>query len=186
MRQSWLNVSARTSLTTDPPGADVAFAPYRASDEGWTPLGRTPLDVVSIPQGMIRLRISKAGLQPLDVAVTPQGPHSYLLDPVSEVPPGMVHVTGGRDANRFGAIGELDDFWIDRFEVTNRQFKEFVDRGGYSRREYWPEVVDATGRAVPWEAAIDRFRDATGRTGPASRSTLFPAGGLQARWPGRS
>ncbi|MGH9665379.1 MAG: SUMF1/EgtB/PvdO family nonheme iron enzyme [Bryobacteraceae bacterium] len=25
----------------------------------------------------------------------------------------------------------LDDFLIDRCEVTNRQFKEFVDQGGY-------------------------------------------------------
>jgi len=182
LRQTWLDATARTSVTTDPAGADVAFAPYRGPDEGWVALGRTPLDRVSIPRAMIRLRISKAGLHPLDVAVTPGGRHRYLLDPVSEVPPGMVHVTGGRDPNRFGAIGELDDFWIDRFEVTNRQFKDFVDRGGYSRREYWPEVIDATGRAVPWEAAIDRFRDATGRPGPATWSSgTYPDG--QAEFP---
>ena len=66
----------------------------------------------------------------------------------------------------FGAIGELDDFWIDRFEVTNRQFKEFVDGGGYSRREYWPESFVASGRTIPWEAAVERFRDTTGRPGP--------------------
>ena len=28
-------------------------------------------------------------------------------------------------------VGDVDDFWIDRFEVTNRQFKAFVDQGGY-------------------------------------------------------
>jgi hypothetical protein len=182
LRQSWLDVSAKTSITTDPAGADVAFAPYRGPDEGWVPLGRTPLDRVSIPRGMIRLRISRAGLQPIDVAATPGGQHRYRLDPESAVPPGMVRVTGGRDPQRFGAIGALDDFWIDRFEVTNRQFKEFVDGGGYSRREYWPEAVDATGRTIPWEAAVERFRDTTGRPGPSTWSSgTYPTG--QAEFP---
>jgi dienelactone hydrolase len=93
------------------------------------------------------------------------------------VPPGMVHVVGGRDPVRFGPIGELDDFWIDRFEVTNRKFKEFVDQGGYSRREYWREPFVEGGRAVPWEAAVGRFRDATGRPGPANwKDATYPAG----------
>ena len=66
------------------------------------------------------------------------------------VPPGMVRVVGGRDPVRFGLVGELDDFWIDRFEVTNRQFKEFVDQGGYRRRDYWrePFVEGGQVRAV--------------------------------------
>ena len=29
---------------------------------------------------------------------------------------------------------ELPDYWIDKFEVTNREFKKFVDAGGYSER----------------------------------------------------
>ena len=32
---------------------------------------------------------------------------------------------------------ELQDYWIDQYEVTNRQFKAFVDQGGYQKREYW-------------------------------------------------
>jgi formylglycine-generating enzyme required for sulfatase activity len=30
----------------------------------------------------------------------------------------------------------LDDHWMDKYEVTNRQFKEFVDKGGYKNRQY--------------------------------------------------
>ncbi len=39
----------------------------------------------------------------------------------------------------------MPDYFIDRYEVTNRQFKQFVDQGGYSRRELWkePSVGDA-------------------------------------------
>jgi formylglycine-generating enzyme required for sulfatase activity len=28
-------------------------------------------------------------------------------------------------------------YWIDKYEVTNRAFRAFIDDGGYSREEYW-------------------------------------------------
>jgi len=52
--------------------------------------------------------------------------------------------------------------------VTNRQFKEFVDREGYERAEYWPRPLAGDGRGVPWDEARRGFRDRTGRVGPAT------------------
>ncbi len=31
-------------------------------------------------------------------------------------------------------------YWIDRYEVTNKSFKAFVDDGGYTKREYWSDA----------------------------------------------
>ncbi len=31
----------------------------------------------------------------------------------------------------------LGDFWIGKYPVTNEEFKEFVDDGGYDRKEFW-------------------------------------------------
>ena len=53
---------------------------------------------------------------------------------------GMVFVPGGSFAmgsdrehpeERFSHVVRVDDFWIDRYEVTNAQFKEFVKATGY-------------------------------------------------------
>ncbi len=33
----------------------------------------------------------------------------------------------------------LDGYWIGRTEVTNAQYGQFVDAGGYSQREYWTD-----------------------------------------------
>jgi eukaryotic-like serine/threonine-protein kinase len=175
LRQLWLEASVPAVVTTDPEGADVAFAAYRTPTT-WFPLGRTPLDGVRHPRGLIRVRISKAGFQPIEGSVSlPR--LRYRLDPVGAVPPGMVRVVGGRDPARFGSIGDLDDYWIDRFEVTNRQFKVFVDQGGYARRDYWREPFLEGERSVPWEEAVGRFRDATGRPGPSTwTSGTFPEG----------
>ena len=176
LRQLWRNVSVPAVITTDPAGADVAFAAYRAPTI-WFSLGRTPLDGVRIPRTLVRIRISKAGFQPFEGSGSPGALPRYRLDRLDAAPLGMVRVAGGRDPVRFGAVGEVDDFWIDRFETTNRQFKAFVDQGGYGQRRYWREPFIDGGRSVPWEGAIERFRDATGRPGPATwKSGAYPDG----------
>ncbi|HEY7169955.1 MAG TPA: protein kinase [Vicinamibacterales bacterium] len=175
LRQLWADVSIPGSVTSDPAGADVAVAAYLTTT-AWVPFGRTPLDGVRLPRGQIRVRISKAGFQPIEAAVSPPG-QRFRLDPLGEAPAGMVRVRGGRDAVRFGAVGDLEDFWIDRFEVTNREYKAFVDRGGYTQRAYWREPFVEDGQALPFEQAIERFRDTTGRPAPATwRNGTYPDG----------
>ena len=62
----------------------------------------------------------------------------------------------------------MNAFLIDRYETTNRQFKEFVDRGGYRKREYWKEDFVQNGRKISWEEAMQLFVDPTGRPGPST------------------
>ena len=40
----------------------------------------------------------------------------------------------------------LDDFWIGKYPVTNQEFKEFVEAGGYQNREWWSRKVGSGGR----------------------------------------
>ena len=88
----------------------------------------------------------------------------------------MLRALGGA-ARVFGSQVQLDDYWIDRFEVTNRQFKEFVDGGGYRSREYLKEPFEQNGGTLTWEAGMGTFRDKTGRPGPATWSEgTFPWG----------
>jgi eukaryotic-like serine/threonine-protein kinase len=61
----------------------------------------------------------------------------------------------------------VQDYWIDRYEVTNRQFKEFLDKGGYRKPHYWKHEFRKDGRTLSWQAAMNMFRDSTGRPGPA-------------------
>jgi serine/threonine protein kinase/dienelactone hydrolase len=185
LTQLWLNVTFPTSVIGEPAGADIAFKRYGESNASWYPLGRTPLENLRIPRGALRLQISKAGLVPIEIASS-QPASRYRLDPPDLVPPGMVKVLGGRAHLRFGITGDLEDFWIDRLEVTNRQFKAFVDHGGYQRREYWrAPFVDGT-RTLSWDEAMAKLRDATGRPGPSTWEfgtypeghADFPVGGV--------
>jgi dienelactone hydrolase len=63
---------------------------------------------------------------------------------------------------------QLGDFFIDRHEVTQREFKRFVDAGGYSRPEFWRAPFVDGGRTLPFGEAMARFVDRTGLPGPAT------------------
>jgi len=67
-----------------------------------------------------------------------------------------------------GTTISLPDYWMDRFEVTNRQFRTFVDAGGYRTREYWKVPIIENGRTLPWDEAMTRLLDKTGRPGPST------------------
>src|SRR5438067_13601483 len=63
---------------------------------------------------------------------------------------------------------DIDDFWIDRYEVTNREYKKFVDAGAYQKREFWKQPFERGGRVLSWQEAMALLRDATGRAGPST------------------
>ena len=175
LQQLWLDLSLPQVVTTEPAGAEVAIAPYRDRLPTWVVLGRTPLPV-RLPRGPIRMRLSKAGYQTLDVASEPPRKR-YRLDPVGTAPRGMVRVSGGPLPERFGIAASLDDFWIARLEVTNREYKAFLDQGAYRNPAFWREPFVDAGRTLSWQDAMQRFRDKTGLPGPATwTSGTYPAG----------
>jgi dienelactone hydrolase len=63
---------------------------------------------------------------------------------------------------------ELPDYLIDATEVTNRQYKRFIDAGGYSDPEYWENEFVQDGSELTFEDAMELFKDRTGRPGPST------------------
>ena len=51
--------------------------------------------------------------------------------------------------------------------MTNKQFKEFIDNGGFRKKEYWKNKFIKDGKGLTWEEAIAELVDSTGRPGPA-------------------
>ena len=77
---------------------------------------------------------------------------------------------------------QIPDYWMDRYEVTNKEFKQFVDAGGYRKSEFWKQTFVENGRTLPWKEAISKFRDQTGRLAPSTWELgNYPTG--QAEYP---
>lgn len=164
--------SAVVKIETEPAGAAVSIQPY-AGHAGWRPLGRTPIQDLRLPGGIYVWKFEKEGYETEEAAFSAsRAPVRRVLEPVGSRPPGMVRIP-----NQRLPIGDLDSFYIDRCEVTNRQYKEFVDAGGYRKPDYWKQAFLLDGRSLTWEEAMARFRDRTGRPGPATwESGDYPAG----------
>jgi dienelactone hydrolase len=103
-------------------------------------------------------------------------PELMHLDPTGTLPDGMVRVPGWRqeiDDKSFS----LNDYFLGRYEVSNLEFKEFVDAAGYERQEYWVHPIVSDGNELAWSDAISGFLDTTGRLGPSTWiAGDFPAG----------
>jgi eukaryotic-like serine/threonine-protein kinase len=168
------------TVETNPPGASVLMKPYREVDERWEPLGRTPFKALRAPHANLRLRIEKEGFEPVEVESDMSGAmrfRTFTLDEEGKAPTGMVRVPGGIQEYPGLPSVELGDFWLDRYEVTNRQYKEFVDQGGYRSPVNWKEPFPKDGRVLAWEEAMALFRDSTGRPGPATwEAGTYPDG----------
>ena len=152
------------SIDSDPSGATVYFKGYDHPEREWIRLGETPI-TDALVGNPVRFRIEKEGYVPFEGS--PFGVHlTFQLFREDQIPPGMVHVADG--SAEFGEADDvaLESFWIDKYEVTNSEYKAFLDDGGYLDDRFWPPDVDRSA-----------FVDKTGRPGPAGWTLgTFPEG----------
>lgn len=158
------------SFRTNPPGAEVWVTGYAPDDNDWLRLGTTPFTTNELLLGLYRFRIVKPGFQTILGSGEARGGSTleFDLDPERAIPAEMVRIPGGRVSEPGLEDVKLNAFLIDRYEITNRQFKQFVNGGGYLKREYWTQDFVRSGRKLSWEEAMQLFRDSTGRPGPST------------------
>lgn len=179
----WQKISVLTSIETTPPGAEVWLSEYGAGEPAARFLGTTPLNQLRLARGLYRWQLKKAGYDPLEFAnVAVYGPVRHVLSTAGGVPPGMVRAQGGKIVPLIVGLDavepvDLEDYAIDKFEVTNEQFTQFVDAGGYRMTNVWRQPFLKAGRALSWSEATAGFRDRTGQPGPATWSDgMYPPG----------
>ena len=177
LEQAWDDVSLPIDVTSEPPGAGVWAKAYTDLDGEWRYLGTTPLEGIRFPRGVSRVRLEADGRRPVLDAVFNIGGFfqtawSYTLRPEGELPDEMVFVPGDKKDLMLPGIDHLEgletgDYLLDRHEVTQREYKAFVDDGGYADPSYWEHPFVDGGKTLTFEQAMARFVDTTGRPGPA-------------------
>lgn len=177
--------AAVLSLETDPPEVEVTLVPVRpgpVSDTGAArDLGRTPLSGRRVPVGEYLVRLSMERVNPLEFLVELEpGDSIHLrrsLVSTSLLTEGMVLVSDGPVPAAAGGGAVPRAYLIDRHEVTNAEFLEFVSADGYQDPSFWPETMQVEDRRLPRAEALGHFVDRTGRPGPRYWSGgLYPEG----------
>jgi len=91
----------------------------------------------------------------------------FLTNPTSpvdhcsvEIPAGAVTIGLSRDSDLFGWDNEygvhtveVPAFSIDRYKVTNRQYLEFINAGGYETRAFWSDGENSNSEDWNWKTA---------------------------------
>jgi len=182
LEKLWMASTGEVSIASVPFGADISIRPYHGDPNAWRTLGQTPLKRIRVPLDAYVLKVVESGFAPqisIFESLRPDPPGvrfasdwTWKLRPKRSVPTEMVVVPGGLVGLNYplaeAPAVRVDDFLIDRHEVTNEEYKRFLDAGGYQKREFWKQPFIKDRRAIPWEDAIAFFHDATGLPGPGT------------------
>ena len=192
LKSLWPEFTRKISLRTEPRGAKAYRAIYSDTTK-WELIGSTPLDSISIPGGaaVTRVKLELPGYRTVNRIIGPLGSLPMVLDKDNSPNAEMVRIPGGEFG---GALPGLDalkpiqmgDYYIDKYETTNADYKKFVDAGGYSKPEYWKYDFTRDGKKLSFTEAMALFVDRTGRPGPStweagdypSGQRDFPVGGI--------
>jgi serine/threonine protein kinase/dienelactone hydrolase len=164
--------SLKINVDSEPLGANIYVKLYNKPENEWEYLGISPLENVRLPIGIFRWKIEKEGYEAVLAASSSWNdslgqliPNRIfrILDKKGTIPNGMVRVPGAKTTH-----GELNAFFIDKFEVTNRQYKAFIDAGGYKKKEFWKHPFIKGGRVLTWEEAMKEFVDLSDQPGPST------------------
>jgi serine/threonine protein kinase/predicted esterase len=179
----WQDLTVKTTFGVQPDGTRIYYRDSRTARGEWTLAGQSPLIDVRLPKCELRFRFAKAGFVTREF----QRPFPEFLESEPQLslrvqqgdPEGMVHIQGvdAADWNRFPA--DLGEFFVDQYEVSNREYQAFVDAGGYGNPQYWRDVeFIREGKTITREQAMQFFVDSTGQShGPAGWiSGKFPPG----------
>jgi len=184
------SVSDLLTVTATPAGAEVQVQRLEVGGVADSvPLGVAPLRDVRLPRADYRVVVRRTGYAPLERVVSSERERAIYGDagrrvalaldllPADSVPGGMVAVPGARYTVLspdlpLGLVADLHAFFIDRFEVSNERYAEFVRSGGYSPAAHWAEAAAAGHGAAG-------FVDRTGLPGPRDWVSQRPPAGTE-------
>jgi formylglycine-generating enzyme required for sulfatase activity len=160
------------TFRSSPTGARIYISDYAAGAGDdlaeWRLVGEAPVVVDRIPLwGYYRVLATKDGFAAAERTFVQTSNVELTLHAHGQVPSGMVWVPAAVATSPAPPV-KLPEYWIDRFEVTNRRFKAFVDAGGYRKEEYWKQPFSQNGQTFSFAQALEAFHDQTGRPGPAN------------------
>jgi len=192
-------ISDVVSVTTNPAGAKIYLSRFVPAEPGKPServlVGTSPISNLRIARGEYILEIEKDGYikseRSISGAILHVGNLMVVPPPISIqqklftstlMPSQMVFVPGSEYrlvawARPTDTRAQLDDYFIDRYEVSNREYQEFINGGGYLKKQYWKYPFVKDGKTLSWEEAVSQFKDHTGLAGPRSWTNQnFPEG----------
>ncbi len=177
-------ISWTVKFYSKPSQASIYIKPYDDVDADWRFLGETPIDSIRLPRGLSIIKIERIDYRTAyDVIWNhwsfrgnslffPLQKSDHVPEEMELLPDTAISLTS-RTRLSMPGIEHIEneytgDFLMDRHEVSNVEFKRFIDAGCYQNPEYWKYPFVKEDNLLEWEEAMALFTDRTGRSGPAT------------------
>ncbi len=168
-------------LKIDKDGVEISVK--YSGDSTYTYLGKSPIDSFIAPNmwGWLSHKL-KLNYNDLEFELDGKNSYDYLMPEATIEVPENHKVFLGSKVNMFlqGINFEetqIESFSIAKNEVSNKEYQDFVDAGGYENPAYWDFPFEVGNKIYDFNSSIKLFTDKYGKLGPANWSYgKFPAG----------
>ena len=168
-------------LKIDKDGVEISVK--YSGDSIYTYLGKSPIDSFIAPNmwGWLSHKL-KLKYNDLEFELDGKNGYDYLMPESTIKVPENHKVFLGSKVNMFlqGINFEetqIESFSLAKNEVSNKEYQEFVDAGGYENPAYWDFPFEVGNKIYDFNSSIKLFTDKYGQLGPANWSYgKFPAG----------
>ena len=184
----WPRVSVNVSMQTKPSGAELWWKDYDKPNGEWRLAGTTDFKDVKFPRPYLRMEIRKKGYQTIEYAGVAASWRNWkdssnlVMDKEGSLPLNMVRMPAKKTPMNIVGLEsqggkDIPSFLMDKYEVSNKQYKAFMEAGGYTNKKFWNTPIYINKKEILLDTALALFVDKTGRPGPANwEAGTYPDG----------
>lgn len=178
VRSYYDKVTVPVSITTFPEGVSVSFKYVQDTLNNWVTLGTSPLNDIRVPNSSLEYKFRYQDMEETEIRHTyyiKNGLNHFIFPISDSIPKDHKLCLGGTKPLSYPGIDHLPaidiaPYSISKYEVTNEEYKVFVDAGGYENPDYWNFPYEMNGKVLTFENTVPLFVDSFGKLGPANWS----------------
>ena len=174
LKNYFIKSSWKINVSSDVEGTEVYIKYHK--DSIWNYAGITPIDSLRVPAITWDVHDFNLKLINGNTEFIPDGEEYGHFDfsLINKVPEGFLFKK--KKENIFmnfpgiflGSDNLIPPFAVSKTEVSNQQFKEFIDDGGYENSEFWDFPININGKEYSFENSVKLFTDKFGKFGPVN------------------
>ena len=172
LKNYFIKSSWKINVSSDVDETKVYIKYYK--DSIWNYVGVTPIDSLRVPRISWEVDDFNLKLVKGDKEFIPGGEEYGYFDfsLIDEVPEDFIfkkkkqNVFMNLPGVFFGSDNLIPPYAVSKTEVSNKQFKEFLDNGGYDNPEFWDFPISFNGKDYSFKNSIKLFSDKFGKPGP--------------------